>query len=128
VFDTHLALSPEAGLMTAMLALRLSNSSVGVVLAGSAPAGCRGPDGGTYTPFTAAVCSTVSGGWYAVLVLPNASIANVFGAPGAWTGPTTELSGAQSLYLVSATNLTGTYDELVAFGTGPASVVGSTLL
>lgn len=118
LFYTALEVSPTLGLTTGMFGLKLTNSSGGPIMAGTAPAACA-PVGNT-TPFGPSKCGAPSQGWYAVLVLHDGNITGTFDVAGHWRGSSVPVLGSDLLYLVSDTNLTVPAGTLSAY-----SIVGS---
>ncbi len=110
VYFVEVGIAPEAGLFTQMFVLALRNGTTGPVPTGWAPGSCVGPSGSSFVDFTVQDCGAPSSGsWYAVLVLPNGTIASVYsGSSGyQWSGLLIWLSNQMDIYIISNASQVG---------------------
>lgn len=118
-YDTF-QIAVSSGITTAQFGLKITDTTGAPVGAGTA-ATCSG----TYAPGTN--CLKPTSGWYAVLISSNGTVVATFDSSGAWSA-THSISNANSIVLVSASQLSGTSDSLAAYGLSGSSVSGSTTL
>ena len=117
-----LALSPTAGLGTALFGLKIIASGGASQTVVAPPAACK-----AYAAPT--TCATVAGGWYAVLVGTNGTTFGAFGSSG-WTGyasgtTTVTLNSGFQLWILTQSSYAGVGNVISAYGTGSSSVSGS---
>jgi hypothetical protein len=122
-YQEFLALSPTAGLGTAMFGIVVRNSGGTDLVVEDPPTACA-----PYTTALSSNCTGVTGGWYAVLQGANGSVIATYGS-GGWaygSGVTSiTLNGGDSLAVVTAVEYAGLGYSLTVFATGASSVSGS---
>jgi hypothetical protein len=92
------------------------------------PATCAPRAGGAFVAFGVARCGAPAGGWYAVLVTENGSVASVFNDSYRWSGGPITPTAGDHLYVISSQDYHGAGLTLYAYGLGPYGVTGEALL
>lgn len=122
-----LSISPTTGLTTGAVGLQVLNVNSVSQTPEAPPAACK-----AYITAYSTTCTGVSGGWYAVLVASNGTVAATYGTAG-WSGfgsgvTTIALNSGDTMIVVSAVVYTGNGYSIQAYGTGTSSVSGSAIL
>ncbi len=122
-YQIILALSPTTGLTTSIFGLKITGPSGTVLTTVTVPAACK-------SGVAPSTCTTVAGGWYAILVSTGGTVSATYGnASAVWgnyaTGVTTiALNGGYQLWILTQSSYSGVGNVISAFGTSTSSVSG----